>query len=384
MPSLAYIANIRLPTEKAHGIQIMKTAEALVHMGVSVKLIVPCRRNSIVEDVFEFYNLSSRFTITKLPCFDLVTNNFFGRFGYALQSWTFFRSVKKYLQKKSFAVLYTRDTLLAYWLSKKYSNVFFEIHTLPDQPQFFHKQAWQKSRGLIVISSGIQKKLIEYGVPKEKIVVAHDAMDPRQFRISESKDLCRQKLGIPLGIKVAVYTGHLYEWKGADILAGAAERLLKDGVDVYLIGGTQEEVHRLRKTFRFPNLHIIGWQKHSLIPVWLHAADVLVLPNSAATRIGSTYTSPLKLFEYMAAGKPIVASKVLALEDILSHVKYGAVWFQPDDVDSLANALRYTFDHREEVTPMKEVIFEKLKEFTWESRAEKITAFIFSHERNTL
>src|SRR3989338_6533517 len=69
---LSYIADIRLPTEKAHGAQIMKTCEAFSLNGIDTELIVPWRFNHIKENPFTYYNIRGNFKITKIPSLDLV------------------------------------------------------------------------------------------------------------------------------------------------------------------------------------------------------------------------------------------------------------------------------------------------------------------------
>jgi len=373
---LVYIANIRIPTEKAHGLQIMKTCEALVKQDVDLELVVPNRLNKIKEDPFSFYRVEKNFKIKKLWCIDFITHNFFGRLGFWLESWIFCQSVKKYLKINKFFVYYTRDLLTAYWLSKSFKPMFYEIHSLPERVRSIHKNTWERCKGLIVISEGIKKELIKYGVSEDKILLARDAVDLDQFKIKETKNECRKKLNLPKDKKIVVYTGHLYDWKGADLLAKAAG-LLKEGIEVYLVGGTEIDVKKFEKKYKFPNLHIVGWQKHELIPFWLKAADLLVLPNSATTRIGSIYTSPVKLFEYMCVGKPIVASEVSALEEILDYVKYPVKYFRPDDLGSLVESINHVLGNIDKFISKKELTSEGIKEFGWESRAEKIKDFVY-------
>ena len=116
--SFLYIANVRLPTEKAHGLQIVKTCEALADTGVKLKLLAPNRKNFIKGDPFNFYNIRDNFTIEKLFCIDFLSFPVFKKFSFWLESLTFYLSVKKYISKNKFGVYYTRDFLLAYFLSK--------------------------------------------------------------------------------------------------------------------------------------------------------------------------------------------------------------------------------------------------------------------------
>lgn len=373
---LVYLANVRLPTEKAHGIQIMKTCEALAKQGVTIDLVVPRRFNSLKGDPFEFYQIQKNFSLTRLFCLDLISLNVFGALGFWIESWTFFRSVQKYVQNKKSSLFYTRDLSIAYWLSKKNANVFYEIHSLPDKIDERHRAAWHRTKGIIVISNGLKEDLIRAGVSRQKIIVAHDAVDVNEFIVAESKEVCRTRLGLPLNKKIVVYTGHLYEWKGARVLAEAARQLPVD-IQVYLVGGTKEDVARCRLEFTEPNLHFPGWQKHSEMVYWQKAADVLVLPTSAKTTMGGWHTSPLKLFEYMASGVPIIASDSPAMREVLNAKN--AILVPPDSSFALKNAIIKSLQEPEKYANLAVKAREESLQFTWENRASLIFGFISQH-----
>lgn len=371
---LLYIANIRLPTEKAHGIQIMKTCESLARQGIEVELIVPRRLNRIKQDPFEFYGVEKNFKITKLWCLDLISWNIFGTLGFWIESWTFYRAVKQYFRGQNKAVYYTRDLPLACWLSKKVGPFYYEIHTLPDKILSIHKETWGRCKGLVVISDRLKDELIKQSISENKILVARDAVDLKEFTRSESKEECRKKLGLPLDKKIVVYTGHLYKWKGADLLARAAS-FVPPHVQVYLVGGTEEDIQKFKKIYKTANLHIVGWQPREIIPCWLTAADLLVLPNSAKEAISSLYTSPLKLFEYMAIRTPMLLAKLSSIQEVMGdHGKY----FEPDNEKSLAEGIIQGLIGSSEQEQMNEWTQEEIKKYTWEERAERIKSFVFS------
>ena len=117
----------------------------------------------------------------------------------------------------------------------------------------------------------------------------------------------------------------------------------------------------------------MGWQTQSQIPIWLKAADILVLPNSALEKIGAVYTSPLKLFEYMASGTPIVASAVPALAEVLG--KSEAVFFEPDNANALAEVLKNSLANFPWLEVRASAALKKVQQFTWTKRAE----FILEH-----
>lgn len=379
MSRLIYIANIRLPTEKAHGIQIMKTCEALVNEGVGVELIVPNRRNPLDGNPFSFYEVEQRFKFHRVQCVDFLAVPFFKKAGFLLESLSFCFAAKQYVSNHSADVYYTRDLIIAFFLSRLYKTVFYEIHTLPARATFFHRRAWKWAKGIIVISDGLKTELMGRGVPENKILVARDAVDLKQFKIFESKEECRKKLGLSADKKIVVYTGHLYEWKGASILAEAAKFSPKDSnIEVYIVGGTPEDTEAFRKKYgNVDRLHIVGWRPHQEMPFWHSAADILVVPTSAKGKIGAVYTSPMKLFEYMMSQRPIVASNIPSLHEVLDDTN--AFFFKPDDPVSLAETIKKVVVNYPEAEAKAEKAYEEVVEkYSWMKRTELIKNFIFN------
>ena len=373
MQKILYIANIRLPTEKAHGIQIMKTGEALAKQGVGVELVVPKRHNEIKEDPFDFYGVERNFVIKRLWSLDAIwwpMPVFLKKIAFWKQSAIFAFNVCRHVHSAS-TVIYTRDLFLALVLPKE--RLFYEVHWLPERVRWYHKRAYKRVKGLIVISDGIKNDLIKLGIPETKIRVARDAVDLKQFQINIGSGAARKKLSLPADQKIVVYTGHLYDWKGADVLAEAI-KLLSADIQVYLVGGTKEDIKRFKAAYQLPNLHLVGWRKHAEIPLWLRGADVLVLPNSAKSRIGAKDTSPLKLFEYMMAGRPIVAADLPAIREVLSDDTAELV--APDDPARLALGIKAALERKELSEKRALAAEDRVREYTWDNRARIIIDFI--------
>ncbi len=375
MQKIYYIANIRLPTEKAHGLQIMKTCEAMARQGVEVELIVPKRFNHITEDPFVFYGVKKNFTITKLWCLDLISLNFFGSVGFWVESWTFYRSVRKYLKQQQSGVYYTRDLPIANWLSKSFGPLFYEIHTLPDVISSRYRSAWQRAKGLVVISNGLKSALLKQGIVESKILVARDAVDIEQFSIALSQIECRRKLELPQDKKIVLYSGHLYSWKGVyNVLAVA--KLLPEVLFIF-VGGTTEDLLSFRqraKTEGTTNVLIFGYKKHEEIPPFLKAADVLLLPNSAMEKISEYYTSPLKLFEYMASGVPIVASDIPSIREVLSEKN--AFFFPTDNLNKFVDTINFVLNNPAFSGKIAAQAHEDSKRFSWANRTKAIINFL--------
>lgn len=368
MKSFLYIANIRLPTEKAHGIQIMKTCESLAMHGLRVVLLIPNRKNKIKDNPFSFYSIMENFTIARGWCFDLINFPFFKKFFFWFETYTFYLSAKKYINKEQFEIFYTRDLFIAFMLTNQRKKVFYEVHNLPKKVKNKHKNTWNRVAGLVAISNNIKKELVSFGVDEKKIIIARDAVEIDKFKVGETKNESRKKLNLPLKEKIALYTGHLYEWKGADIFAESA-RFLPD-VKFYIVGGTEEDVKKFRKKFNNQNLQIVGWKPHKDIPLWLNAADVLVLPNSAKERISSHYTSPMKMFEYMASGIPIVASKLSSVGEVLNK---GNCWLvEPDMPKDLAKKIYKSLVDKKTSSKLAKQAIADVADYSWEGRSEKI------------
>lgn len=366
---IVYVANARIPTEKAHGIQIMKTCEALACLGHKVELVVPWRRNPIRNDPFQYYRIERNFTIRRIPSADLV---FLGKFGFWIQALTFAECATWYLLFKRADLFYGRDEITLSYLALFGRNVHWEAH-LPQWNPFVHMLTG-RAQGIVTISQGLKNFFATRGVNRDKITVIPDGVDTKQFLTSLSQKEAREKLGLPQEDKIVMYTGHLYDWKGTETLILAS--LLIMNTKVYLVGGTDTDILRVRESFdKTPSVlsnlevEVVGRKPHEEIPLWLAAADVLVLPNTKTSTISALYTSPLKLFEYMASGRPIVASDVPSTREVLSEED--AFWYVPDSPVSLADTVRRALNDPDART-MAERVKEKAQDYDWQKRAEKI------------
>src|SRR6185437_7157489 len=107
---ILYIMNVRIPTDRAHGLQVMKTCEALVQAGAEVELVIPNRKNDTDEDAFLYYGLTTAFSIRRLPAVDLLRWRV--PFAFSILGFTFFLSLRKYLKHISpETVLYVRGEI---------------------------------------------------------------------------------------------------------------------------------------------------------------------------------------------------------------------------------------------------------------------------------
>jgi len=368
--NLAYIANVRLPTEKAHGIQIMKMCEAFARQGKRVTLLVPSRRNDLRQDPFDFYGVERIFEIKWLPSLDLVRFGFFN-IGFFISAASFLMAAKIYVRKNSFDLIYSREQLAGLFLKK----CILEIHKLSPRNVFFQKYIFKKAAKFIVLTNYLKEDLIKLGVSGKNILIAADAVDLKNFDISTSKNEARRKVGLPADKKIIMYTGSFlfYQWKGIDVLLKAAALLPEDYLFV-LIGGHPHEIEKISSDYLLANVRILPFIPHKIIPYYLKSADVLVIPNKRGDVISERYTSPLKLFEYMASGRPIISSDLPSLREILTDQE--AVFFTPDDERSLSNAIQKLIGDDNLQNELSQNAYAKASGYSWERRAVIIDAFI--------
>ncbi|MBM3976761.1 MAG: glycosyltransferase, partial [Planctomycetes bacterium] len=188
-----------------------------------------------------------------------------------------------------------------------------------------------------------------------------------------SRAAARAALSLPQQAALVVYTGGLLEWKGVDVLVDAAREL--GDVLFVIAGGMGADVERLRaRAGGMPNLRIEGFQAPERVPLYLAAGDLAVVPNRARPAISARYTSPLKLFECMALGLPMVVSDLPALRDCLAEQE--ARFVPAEDARALAAALRELLADAPARERMRARLLARAAEHTWDARAARLVRWM--------
>jgi len=379
---LIYIANMRLPTEKAHGLEVMKLCEAFAKLGLNVELIIPWTFNKLKGDPFEFYKAEKIFKIKKLPALDLLFLGIFPNFFFLLRSLCFSKCVliyfffKKLQGKLKDTIFFSHDHIPLYFISFLDLPFVFDIHDFPSK-NFLYRRVLKKAFGFAVQTKWKIGELgRRFGIPPSKIVYWPNGTEVSDFDIALPATEARGRLNLPQEKKIIIYTGHFFSWKGTDTLALASAYLGEDTA-VYFVGGAPEDAEKF-KTFisenRLDKVRLVGFRPHEEIPFWLKAADVLVLPNTAKEDISKFYTSPMKLFEYMASGRPIVASDIPSIAEILNQ--NNAVLVEPDNPKELAGGIKKVLADRDLAKRIASRAYEDVQKYTWIERARLIKDFI--------
>ena len=378
---LIYLSNLRMPTERAYGIQIAKTCEAFSDLGVNLELVMPRRKNPRTDSISIYYDVRDNFRIKRIYAPDFYLPGGLDRVAVNIKEVISALLLCFYALNQKADIIYSRDEWPLYFLSFFKKNLVFEAHRFSNLRKFFYRRFKNKNFKIIVITKHLKDDFIKMGFKEEKILVAPDGVDLAEFDINISREEARTKVSLPLNNHIVMYSGHLFEWKGADTLLEAAKLISNDqlliskNVLFVFIGGTDYDIDKFRKkSEKLDNVLILGHKPHKEVPLFLKAADVLVLPNSAKEEISRYYTSPLKLFEYMASGRPMVASDLPALREVLNPSN--SILVSPDNYQKLAWGIKILLDKPDIGNILVQKALEDVKKHTWSTRVQSIFNYL--------
>lgn len=368
---LLYIVNARIPTEKAHGVQIMKMCEAFSGLGVDVELVVP--RRKVKDDPFACYGIQNKFRITRLPVIDTFSS---GSWGFWLAASSFAIMYFFYaLFKPRDIIIYSRDQDQFSFFTVPFINkpYFFEIHG-PKENSKLYSWLFTRIKGIIATNNFNKQKLVDnFKKTRGKVIVMPNSVDISKFNLIDSR-IAREKLSLPQDKKIVLYAGHFYKWKGVEVLIQAARSLDADTM-IYLLGGNQKETKRLQAEQTIPeNLVFVGYRHYHEMPDWYAAADILVLTGTKNDQYSFYHTSPVKLHEYIAAQRPIIAVDSPAIRDAVDE--HEVFFYQTDDAQDLSQQIKTVLKSKDLSQQKIQAAYQKVKDYTWDIRAEKIIQFI--------
>ena len=377
---IIYITNNRIPTEKAHGFQVIKMCEAFSNAGIEVELLAPRRFNSIKENPFSYYNIRETFKIRKTFVIDLIPlSKYLGAFANFVESITFALFSLSGLSRADADVIYTRDQFSGWFLSFFKKRFVYEVHSFPRHVALY-RRIWKKAHKIIVITSALKNLVIKEGIPENKILIAPDAVDLKIFEsINADKDELRAELNLP---KDSFLVGYVGKFKTLEMEKGIktmieALPLSGNETKMVFVGGEESEIKEYKMfSNRFnvlPQCIFISYQPHAKVIRYIKAMDALVIPFPNKPHY-AFYASPLKLFEYMASGRPIIASSLPALREILNDKN--ALFFKPDDAPDLARAIKMLKSSQMLGYHLSQQALADVREYTWDNRARRILDFM--------
>ena len=384
---IIYVANIRWPTEKAHGQQIAKTCEAFRSLGKDVELIVPSRRNPELKKIspFAYYGIRESFRIKKIWSFDpWWLLRFPAGIYIKVQSFCFIASLFFYLSFRKHEggeIFYTRDEVLLLVLDFFSDRVVWESHALPKNRRYYQKY-FSRCHRIVVLTQTLKQDLVQSGIPANKILVSPDAVDLEVFDISLSKEQARQELMLPVDSTILGYTGTFRTKnmeKGLPEILKALKILLLDYPQILFVavGGSENELKDysalIQNEGRGDRVKLLSRISQADLAKYQKAFDLLLMPFPFNQHF-AYYMSPLKMFEYMAAQRPIIATKLPSIGDVLNE--HNAVLVEPGSPESLAKGIRMVLSNPDFGKKIAAQAHRDAQKYTWQNRAKNIIAFL--------
>jgi glycosyltransferase involved in cell wall biosynthesis len=371
---IAYIANARMPTEKAHGLQIMHMCRAFTQQGHEVILVVPSRKNWIEKSIWEFYGVPPTFKVAYVPIVDfIVWDRWLGNFALWLETISFGLRARRVVEELEPDVAYSREPFASAWVPKWIPQIF-EAHTFPNRMLWLYRFIWKKYDRVVTVTDGLKRMFAEQGIPESKLRTAADAVDYEFFQVAESKRGLRDALKLPQDKFLAVYAGHLYPYKGIPDLIDAC-RDLTLSIKVVIVGGRPTDLERTKKLISergLSNVIVTGHVAHHEVPKYLAAADMAVMPYTRESHHVEYYSSPLKLFEYLAAGRAILSTDLPSVREVLDDRT--AEFVPPEDPKAIAVGINRLAGDPARLAELEKSSRELAKRYTWRNRADAVLA----------
>lgn len=288
------------------------------------------------------------------------------------------------LGRRRYDFVWTRDPLAVLSCVLAGRDVVLETYR-PDFATAARFSLWRggclkspRLRGLIVHSQLAADAFVSAGVPSQRCRVAHNGFAPSVMEPRLDRQLARARLGLPADTPLVVYAGHVGHQKGTDTLVSLAAAV--PGVRFVLVGvepGSIEarEISAIAQRLGADGLILRPRVPLAEVPAYLYAADCLVIPPTSAplARFGRTVL-PMKIFMYLAAGRPILAPRLPDIEEVLTDGRTACL-VTPGDVEEAAAVLTRLLADRHLQDRLCEHALAAAGQYTWAARARKLVAF---------
>ena len=400
MPKLLYISLMRLPTEKAHGLQIMQNCEAFADAGCDVTLWVARRWNSAemraVAHPFAYYGVRANFKVRRIPCIDIFPlfppESAGARIAFYILQLSYALVSALLLLFTRADIYYSRDAFILSLLLRLRAreSLVYEAHQFPQSGRgaALQRHVVANVGSVIAITPRLKEDLIsQRGADPARVIVAHDGIRRARFADIPDQAAARGEIGWAQDAFIVGYVGRLHTVgmdKGVGTLVEALVPI--EGAHLALVGGPDDMADALRKRWLelgAPPERFL-YAGHVLpddVPRYLSGFDVCAMPHPPTAQF-SHYTSPLKLFEYMAAGRAIVASDLPGWSDVVADGDT-ALLLPSADIAAWTGAIDYLRLDDDLRARLGERARERvMANYTWDVRAERILAHIRSAEAN--
>ncbi len=364
---ICLIAPSAIPARTANSIQTMKMAQAFTGLGHEVRLLAPGAAPGLKwEELARHYGLTTAFEIAWLD-------------GPRLRGYGYAATAVRHARRWGAHMVFTRQPQAAALAARRLPTVL-EMH---DRPQgalgpllFALFMRGRYADRLVCISQALAHDLSrEFNFPLEPgfTLIAPDGVDLARYADLPEPETARAALALPQTF-TAGYTGHLYDGRGAELILEVAQRAPE--INFLLVGGEPGDVRRVRAlAANLPNVRLAGFVPNADLPRYQAACDVLLMPYQPRVAASSggdigRYLSPMKMFEYLACGRPVLASALPVLQEVLNETN--AILLPPENPQPWADTLRMLAKNPAQRMALGAAGRATAEQHTWEARARQV------------
>ncbi len=367
---IAYIATSSIPSSTANSGQVMKVCQALTQLGHEVHLLIPGSGPLDWEELTHHYGITTRFPITHIDSIK------------ALRRFDFIFSAMSQAKKLNVDAVYTRMLWVAVIAQLRRVPVILELHDVPSgrlgRPLFLRYLNSNSKKLTVLITHALGKvieKRFELTLPEKTMLVAPDGVDAERYQALPDAVEARRQLGLKENL-TAVYTGGFYKGRGLELLVELAKAFPQ--VQFLWVGGKPEAVAGWKTVIdnlKLENIQLTGFIANEQLPLYQAAGEILLMPfgkTIAGSSGGNTaeVCSPLKMFEYMAAGRAILTSDLPVLREVLNESN--ALFYAIEDFDDLKTKFTLLLQDADLRTQLASQARLDVAQYTWQERMQKI------------
>jgi len=371
----------RFPSEKAAALFAAESATAFAEQSYEVILVVPRRLGRMRQSAFDFYGLPKNFKVVFLPTLDLFKVPGLKRlaFNVSFLSFSIFLFFYLLFSAKKSDVIYSNETLPILLASFIFPKTVYEIHDFPKN-NFFYSSFFYRVKAYVATNRWKKEKISKiFGIFPGRIIAEPNAVSLKDFSFSLSKSEARVSINLPQDVKLLCYVGMLRTMgmeKGIEILLKAVKSVAS--CQLLVVGGSPEDVEFYKKVASeygiIDRVIFTGFVPHKKVPLYLSASDILIAPFPKTSHY-KFYMSPMKIFEYMASNRPIIASDLESIREIVTDGN-SALLVKPDDPKVLATAVLELMADESKSSRFASQAFEIVKNHSWKKRAGRIMNFL--------
>jgi glycosyltransferase involved in cell wall biosynthesis len=260
--------------------------------------------------------------------------------------WTGLRVIKKDSCSLIHAHWVVPSGLIALILARL-TGLPFIVHARGSEVSVYLRQSWflrylgklvlRRAHSIVARGANLKREVVEmFHLEEGRIHVVRDGVDLNLFRPLD-KRAARAKLGLPEDRDIVLFVGHLYPIKGVQHLIEALPAAVRANRDVLCIlvgeGGMREPLARRVRELKLENhVSLVGEQPHERIPLWMNAADMLVVPSLSEA-------GPDVAVEALACHTPVVGTRVGDMPNLIAPDENGLL-VEPGDAEAIASSIK--------------------------------------------